>query len=236
MIVYLITNKINGKQYVGQTTNSVENRWREHNWSKNGCRALKNAINKYGKENFKIEEIYRTISLEELDEREKEFIIKFNTLAPNGYNLKTGGNRSKYSDETKKIMSDKKTHGNFIPWNKGLTKEIDLRVGQQGSAGTDHPNYGKPGYWKNKKMPKGTSEKISKSKKGKPFKKTEKYLIAIKKVSEKRQIKVLCHQNGTIYDSTTKAAKALGIHQSNVSRAMNGKIKSIRGYTFSKLL
>jgi len=43
-ILYLITNKIDGKRYIGQTTDTLEQRWAEHCWDNNGCRYLKYAI------------------------------------------------------------------------------------------------------------------------------------------------------------------------------------------------
>ena len=93
MIVYLATNKINGKQYVGQTVRSLEERWRDH------CRSrdenyFHRAIRKYGKENFALE-ILDTANTEiELDEKEIFWINKLNTLFPGGYNLRVGGNVS----------------------------------------------------------------------------------------------------------------------------------------------
>lgn len=105
MIVYKITNKINRKAYIGLTTQKLSNRWRAHCSRANGCVALKSALDKYGKENFIVEKIYEAISLEDLNKKEIEFINKFNTLTPNGYNLKTGGNRPYYSEESKKKMS-----------------------------------------------------------------------------------------------------------------------------------
>lgn len=59
--IYKITNLINGKIYIGQTTCSIEDRWKEHLHSAKKSvsenRPLYRAINKYGKENFSIEKI-----------------------------------------------------------------------------------------------------------------------------------------------------------------------------------
>ena len=65
-IIYKITNIINNKVYIGQTVNTIKQRWNKHCHS-NGCRSLYNAILKYGKENFNIE-IIETLPIEELDE------------------------------------------------------------------------------------------------------------------------------------------------------------------------
>jgi group I intron endonuclease len=65
--------------------------------------ALKNAIQKYGWENFKVQT--REVLVETLNEEEQKQIKRLNTMAPNGYNLTSGGERYKASDESKKKMS-----------------------------------------------------------------------------------------------------------------------------------
>jgi len=84
--VYLITNLINGKQYVGQTVETIEIRFGNHCSSKNPV--ISRAIRKYGKKNFKVEEIDVAYNQEELNLIEGVYISWFNTLVPNGYNVK----------------------------------------------------------------------------------------------------------------------------------------------------
>lgn len=82
--IYLVTNKINGKQYVGQTITKYSKLGHGH--------AIKNAYKKYGRKNFTYETIVSDISCEMfLDYAEKFWIEKLNTLVPNGYNLEYGG-------------------------------------------------------------------------------------------------------------------------------------------------
>lgn len=93
--IYLITNKLNGKQYVGQTTRTVEQRIKEHiQEAQNSCRRrnlhLYNAIRKYGVENFSFEVLETNLNESELDEYEIKYIKKYNTLK-NGYNNTIGG-------------------------------------------------------------------------------------------------------------------------------------------------
>lgn len=68
MFIYLITNKVNGKYYVGRTTRTIEARWKEHIKCMNSGdnRHLYLAMRKYGLENFIIEELYKCVSLDEL--------------------------------------------------------------------------------------------------------------------------------------------------------------------------
>lgn len=105
MIIYLVTNLINGKLYVGQTTRTLKKRWKEHCSKTSKCPCLHNAIEKYGKENFKVEQIDIAIDRKELDKKEQYYINFYNTLAPNGYNLETGGNLgAQHSEETLEKM------------------------------------------------------------------------------------------------------------------------------------
>ena len=86
MIIYKITCLINGKIYIGQTTTDIEKRWRRHTWRctlDSRRMAISNAIDKYGKENFKIELIDSANSVEELNEKEVYYINMLNSLSPN---------------------------------------------------------------------------------------------------------------------------------------------------------
>ena len=88
--IYLITNKINGKQYVGQTARDIWTRFEEH--CKNShiqYSLISKAIEKYGYLNFDLKEI-EEVPLEKLDEREIYWIKYYNTYK-NGYNQNRGG-------------------------------------------------------------------------------------------------------------------------------------------------
>ena len=89
MIIYKITNTINGKAYIGQTSRTVKQRFNEHAW----CRSsfIGRAIHKYGRENFTIEILEKCETLAQANEREKYYVKFFNCKSPNGYNLTDGG-------------------------------------------------------------------------------------------------------------------------------------------------
>ena len=105
MFIYKMTNKINDKLYVGQTTKNIYDRFREHCYKSSNSRYLKRAITESGVENFSIELIQICDSISQLDEREEFWIKELNSLAPNGYNLTTGGAAPRHNDLTKEKMS-----------------------------------------------------------------------------------------------------------------------------------
>lgn len=90
-IVYKITNRINGKSYIGVTCKSIEERFEAH-YSKaiKERSAIQKALHKYGKLNFSIEQIDTATSMQELFEKEI-FWIKTHDTFNIGYNLTVGG-------------------------------------------------------------------------------------------------------------------------------------------------
>ena len=91
--IYKITNKINGKSYIGKTTFSIQKRFQEHlNDSlkeRNEKRPLYDAIRKYGKENFFIS-LVEECDINNLSSREIYWINYYDTFS-NGYNATIGG-------------------------------------------------------------------------------------------------------------------------------------------------
>lgn len=92
--IYKITNQINGKSYIGKTNlPSIQERFKEHIQDSKRTRMEKRplypAMNKYGCENFKIEQI-EECSPDEVEEREKYWIEYYNTHKC-GYNATLGG-------------------------------------------------------------------------------------------------------------------------------------------------
>ena len=121
-LVYIITNKINGKQYVGITSQRLQSRWIGHisdTYSKNSQLILHKAIRKYGKDNFSIESIYESESYEHILRMETYFINLIGTHKSNGgYNITMGGEGVVgliHTDETRAQMSKShigNTHSN----------------------------------------------------------------------------------------------------------------------------
>jgi group I intron endonuclease len=115
-VIYKHTSP-SGKSYIGQT-NNYDRRCSQHKSSVD-CRALSAAIKKHEWDNFQHEILMEGLSLEEANQWESALILKHNTLAPAGYNLRTGGLNSSPSDETKAKISTTK---------KGVLKSDETRA------------------------------------------------------------------------------------------------------------
>lgn len=119
--IYLTTNIVNGKRYIGQhRTDSLDD------YYFGGGLILLRAIKKYGKENFTFKILHNCSSQDELNLMEDRYIIWYETTYPKGYNLRSGGADNynhhestkekirearkkqviKHSDETKKKISE----------------------------------------------------------------------------------------------------------------------------------
>ncbi len=189
-VIYKITNKINGKPYVGRTKQKLKNRMAQHRYdSKKGSIGLGAAICKYGWENFSVE-VIETCLVEDLNTREIFWIAKLNSKAPNGYNLTDGGEglvnpseetRAKMSANHPDVSGGKnpnygkkckpETRAKISASNKGKNKgtkrnpfsarhKAKISANHADVSGVKNPNYGK-------KHEPETRAKISASKKGK---------------------------------------------------------------------
>lgn len=100
--IYLTTNLINNKKYIGQHKNKYFNPK-----YKGSGKLIIEAFKKYGKENFNTEILEWCFSKEEMDEKEKYYIIQYDAVKnPNFYNISEGG------------------EGHCCEaWSKGLNKE-----------------------------------------------------------------------------------------------------------------
>lgn len=120
MIVYIATNKINGKKYIGYTTGTLHERIKNHIRKANDKNQkaynyfFQRAIRKYSINNFIWEVLCVCNDKEECCQKEKEYIKEYNCIAPNGYNLTEGGDgglpctitRLKISSTVKKLHKE----------------------------------------------------------------------------------------------------------------------------------
>lgn len=106
-LVYMHTNRINGKKYIGQTCQNPPSA----RWGTDGCNYKKNdhftnAIEKYGWDSFDHDILAENLTLAEADLIEATLIDFFDTMNPEyGYNKKMGGNNGFMSEEAKERIS-----------------------------------------------------------------------------------------------------------------------------------
>lgn len=102
--IYVIENDLNPKLYIGRTLD-LNKRERVHFSEHSRTWAIKSAIEKYGASHFDFVLLEACASEEELNAKEKYWIGTLNTLAPRGYNLKTGGKSGRPVKSIREKMS-----------------------------------------------------------------------------------------------------------------------------------
>lgn len=168
-VIYLITNTVNGKQYVGQTVNFVK-RWTTHQRESAGDSdlPLHRAVRKHGVDNFSFEIYQKDIPAEYLDDCEIAVIRHLGTFGK-GYNATGGGDGTRgrvgelnplfgkrgelchnfgrtASEETRAKQSAAKKGKPSLNQGKPISdaQKIKQSVSMKGKlAGEKHPMFGK---------------------------------------------------------------------------------------------
>ena len=139
MIIYKVTNIVNGKCYIGQTSKSLDERKKTHLSTARNKKGhyFHKALRKYGEENFIWEVLGESINKEDLDRWEKILIYTYESNnSKYGYNLTSGGEGNfKHSEKTKQKMREANLREN-------LSEERRRKL-SEAKSGTNHPMYGK---------------------------------------------------------------------------------------------
>ena len=113
-VIYLVTNKVTGKVYVGQTIMGIAARWKGH------CNAGKSSrlwlsIQRHGRESFSIEALESAETKQRLDDLERAYIAAYNSTNKDiGYNFERGGSGApKSKDATERAAA--KLRGRVVP-------------------------------------------------------------------------------------------------------------------------
>lgn len=214
--VYIHTNKINNKVYIGITSQKPETRWgRDGKKYKENQPVFYNAIQKYGWDNFKHEILFEDLTKEEAEQKEIELIAKHKSNDINfGYNMSTGGESGskgyKFTDEQKMYLSEIHKGKNNGMYGKHHTKETIQKI----SISRLKEN-----------LSSETIHKMSIAKKGKKRdrKSVEKQIATISN-------KVICVETGVIYNGTKEAGRLNNIDSSCISKVCRGERKTAGGY------
>lgn len=100
MLIYIITNDINDKVYIGQTVKTLEERKQDHfnTLRSGGSTHIYNAMRKYGWEHFSFAVLATAVTQDELDDLEDMYILKYDSIK-HGYNMMRGGRSNPMDSE-----------------------------------------------------------------------------------------------------------------------------------------
>lgn len=208
--IYLRTNTVNGKQYIGQT---VDWKQRERDW-----RCLKkfkyaNKLLSIDRASYNLDDwenkILKVCEDSEGDYWEKYYIKEYNTKYPNGYNMSDGGKGPTnyiHTEEQNKLQSERmKNMPDYV--RKKISESI---------KGENHPNWGKH-------LSEEIKNKISESNKGRitpsTCKKVYQYTLDGELVG--------------VYPSTSEAERQTGFYHQGIAACCRGVIKQSKGYKWS---
>ncbi len=220
--VYIIENIINKKKYIGQSQQlDIKSRWKYHK----SCdkryigNILYNAYVKYGVNNFTFKIVCICFD-EDTNKYEEEYITKYNTIYPNGYNLLKGGNNKKHNEYTKKKLSDMFKGTNHPQYGKQKSEEAIINQKNGLKIYYENKNKDKIKYITSNPHSEKTKQKIQ---------------LAILKHYDNNSKYWVCQydMNKNLikkYRSYTNAAKETGIGKTTISNACKNFEKMSRGY------
>lgn len=259
-IVYMHTCP-NGKKYVGITSQAPERRWQKGKGYAYGSNPyFYNAIEKYGWENIKHEILFRDLTKEEAEQKEVELIAKHRTIERKyGYNIDLGGSTfGRHSEEYKRRMSNMQKE----IWSKMPERRVAMSKLRSGTHLSEETKEKLRQANLGKKYSKEVVQKRIDKMKGVPRPKTSQIMKDLwasgkmkgntgKTTSEKQ--KAAARENAKIaneyskkpvlmfdkegnfiaeYESSVKAAEAIGNPHVHVSDVCYGRRKSSCGYVF----
>lgn len=252
--IYLTTNLINNKKYIGQHKLS-----KKYDYYLGSGKLLKQAIKKYGRNNFKKETLEICETLEQANEKEKFYIKKYNAIEDeNFYNLAEGGQEGagflyfrqflSENPEEQRIFEEKRIAA-VKKWSQENKEELS-KIGKENIKKChqwqkEHPEEMKQTYekYKNEKAERITNWMKEHPEEAKQNR--EKGATALKKWKEEHPEetknnlalgpqanklangkKVKCITTGEIFLSIREAEQAYGIYKDGVGRCLRGQMKS----------
>lgn len=249
--IYLITNTINGKVYVGQTTKTKPvDRWKQHkrnmNYDPYKSIALYRAMRKYGVENFTWEIVVAGVPEALLDDLETNCIAAYNGYTK-GYNMLEEGNTMRgyvFSSEVLTHLS--KIRKGKEPVNKG--KKFPELSGKNSPSSIPVVCIDTKQRFHSAKEAATTMGlchssvvAVCKGRRNKTKGYRFRYAYGVYQ-GEKSKIKqrgespnakkVVCIETGVVYSSILEASEAIGASVSGISSVCRGVRNSVYGKTF----
>lgn len=240
-IIYRVTNIVNNKIYIGQTSISLNERKSQHMQlvRKKHKNKFHNAVNKYGDSNFKWEVIEDILDSSNINDRERYWILYYKSFL-NGYNSTTGGEKNfKHSEISRKKLSialtgNKNSLGHIC--SEETRKKISIKnkgkiIPQYQRDAVAKAHLGKPAPFRGHKHTEEAKQLIREKRKLQIIPKE-----AYTRAGESRSKQVIRLPDNKVYDSLKSAAKDIGVDPSNISHICSGHKQRCKGYSFKKFI
>ena len=211
--VYQHKNKINGKVYIGITSQKPEQRWGSQGCNYKSSPHFYSAIQKYGWDNFEHNILFTDLTKEQACLKEQELIKEYNsTNREFGYNSTSGGDIFTMNEETKQKMSQamiRNQNGLGHPCSE--EKKEKISNAQKGRKFTEEHK-----------------QKLSEAAKNRNVPCSEEKKQILKEKSHKKS--VYCEELDKIFESVQECSRQLGIPATSISKLCNGRGKTLKGY------
>jgi group I intron endonuclease len=230
MVIYRCLNIVNGKSYIGKTTD-FKKRKKDH--IRNAIKGYLDypfyrAINKYGVDSFEWSILCSEESNDKLNEKEIFYIAEYNSHSnKNGYNVSLGGDGNlgyKHTDEFKRKQSERNV-GNKYSVGRKLSNEHKLKL-SIALKGISRPQCGKAKTDEQKKH-------LSNVFMGRVFSETHKAKLAkANRESHNKNIYSFKNIEGEIFTGAMLEFKEkFNLDRSSITKLVNGKIKTMKGWS-----
>ena len=210
--VYQHKNKINGKVYIGITSQKPEQRWRNGEGYKSSPHFY-SAIQKYGWDNFEHNILFIELTKEQACLKEQELIKEFNSMNREyGYNSTSGGDIFVMNEETRQKISQA-LMGNQNNLGHSCSEEKKKKISEA---------------QKGRKFTEEHKQKLSEAAKNRHVPCSEKKKQILKEKSYKKP--VYCEELNKVFESVQECGRQLGIPATNITKLCNGRGKTLKGY------
>ena len=211
--VYQHKNKINGKVYIGITSQKLERRWGSQGCNYKSSPHFYSAIQKYGWDNFEHNILFTDLTKEQACLKEQELIKEYNSMNREfGYNSTSGGDIFTMNEETKQKISQAMI-GNQNGLGHSCSEEKKEKISNA---------------QKGRKFTEEHKQKLSEAAKNRHVPCSEEKKQILKEKSHKKS--VYCEELDKIFESVQECSRQLGIPATNISKLCNGRGKTLKGY------
>lgn len=213
--VYQHKNKINGKVYIGITSQKPEQRWGSQGCNYKSSPHFYYAIKKYGWDNFEHNILFTELTKEQACLKEQELIKEYNSMNREfGYNSTSGGDIFVMNEETKQKISQAMI-GNQNNLGHPCSEEKKRKISEA---------------QKGRKFTEEHKQKLSEAAKNRHVPCSEEKKQTLKEKSHKKP--VYCEELDKIFESIQECGRQLGIPATNISKICKGRGKTAKGYHF----